>query len=1454
MDIVDQTLNNLNTYGTITQKDYVRSLNSLPNLTPPEDYLTPFSYQQWILRNTPPVGTELALYKQYLLGWNANRYTKADFETDLKNDFVSLIKSLTLLYDDQDPKSFLKDIDFSNKLEVEQVIPFCVEKLKEICIYLSKKRESLKKKVVRNSMIGTTASLDKVLYNFLLKSYTKYDKSVNITDTRVYDNLPYLSACKDFRLLFEEFYDDSNYFDKDPTHTYVETIPDTAKAFYESKGYTEEMFPFLFNSGFASLCADNPLLYTLDTTLSDGFQISAYADFENRVLTDYYKFKLSQKYIGTNQYNLSGGFYDVNEISIDYPFNQGNNWFYFVSGENASEASTPVVKGIFLSATSLVDDGATGGNDYTTSDKIFVTQDGSVQGAWLRKTETPFQTNQMICHLNVSEPSQFLFPYPDYGLSGEGIDWSGRGLDNSDLTFKTLEKYEQDAILSAYFNTPIDYSTIGIPLNNSTLIEGGATGDKQYQNADRILVRSAHNDSNPDSVYTDDINYAWLYRPETTDILIEKGKNYIHWPLRKFSADTKLFPILSSQCVSTPLSSVTGEQIQASKAGSDIYDSDIVYKLESRYGAPVECAFLSGTPISGTATKYLKSAKGVKQNSLALKIDPNQTVTFIWTDNNTDINTVIPNIQHKADCPYLKAYHHSLRDENPINKTPNVNYENWKLCNCGGIVYSPCGHYGSSPDADNGYCDFIYEDAQYPVPFTRNDWKDSSGFNYLNSENFGWFQLTALSSEMIEPDVGWNKGRFINTSTGANFTLKNGIQYKYVRTGFGYSAEDLQNEFAPYMVINSSLQNSPEPRWMKAIPDLNGTWIKTTSATDMVLNPNDYIVYDHSDTYYYSITASTNNLLTSPGYGSSIWSTYTRVPTGNYVEVIWPDRPNTQTKYLRGQLNKVAWSSDGVNYTYLPANQPYRFLVSQIKTYPVNAVAYLPDNNIKDEEFYPAVNIYGVTPTSYYATVDSVFSNPTIDFSLNAKLSGWDQATNSYNPTASGGRPFWAVASDEYNSTTKLKGVDVYGGGVVLKNGYVPSIQPDPSDIVLNAGTYIEYYAKNPINWIQNVDFIVNEVDNTWCELIPNFSVLSNLSGKFDNLYNYMDLVASATNNPSELYLSMDSSVASPLKINYWATSNFTWSQAYELQEAEGFTNYVPISSNLMVESQYPWANIPNRHFPTIASVPRIENLYSINDCGGYFIPKYLGLSTAYSKTFRDFLNTDNLPISGRGLSAVYRDDSLFSQDEGFSETIQHTPVEILDTDSYWMKSEISNSRNAGTINNPSFHQQFMSYNTEYEDKQMMTVGIRQITDLGDPWGGKTDATWANPDTYPPHFTKQYPLSAWITNNIVSTSGVQMWKNDIYGNTYSLVINNKTVTYDPAPFPWSPGSDISDNNLYGVDQVVYVKSDTPSEYIVIPSGYTFDKWYNPNTQQYLNPGDYFKMGVSDVTLSATYIG
>ena len=117
----------------VTQKEYLDSLAStaIVKATLPEDYYQPYTYDQWYNRNTGIISDqEYKQYELYLKTWNSTRYTPTDVATDLKADYISFLKNLTLLVNNDDKSNWLNDIDWNNTIEVEQAITIYAKKLK----------------------------------------------------------------------------------------------------------------------------------------------------------------------------------------------------------------------------------------------------------------------------------------------------------------------------------------------------------------------------------------------------------------------------------------------------------------------------------------------------------------------------------------------------------------------------------------------------------------------------------------------------------------------------------------------------------------------------------------------------------------------------------------------------------------------------------------------------------------------------------------------------------------------------------------------------------------------------------------------------------------------------------------------------------------------------------------------------------------------------------------------------------------------------------------------------------------------------------------------------------------------------------------------------------------------------------------------------------------------------
>lgn len=1393
---------NITNLNETTQKEYLDSLRD-PNqqpLLPPEDYYNPYNYTDWVNRQIGIIfGSEKQQYEIYLKNWYKNSYTPEQVVQDLQIDYQKFVQDLTLVLNKEDKTNWLVDIDFNNPLEVEQAIPYWAKKLKEIAIYFVTKRDAIKKAKLKYNMTGATQALEKIFYEYLLKAFTQRDYVLNIPDQDILDTCPALSAVKDgFTIEIQELYDDTSYFDKNPSLSAADyyTITDNnVTSYYDSLGISPSAYEWLFKTGFAELCANNPLFWVVGNIVNSELPISAIESSENPVLTEYLKFKLSQRYLGEQQYYVSGGYYIPWTTIVDLDLKAGNNWFYWPSGEFLQEVTTLTLDPIPLVSSTLIEDGATGFKNYLSADKIFISYNNHVSGAWLKHIVTDTQNADMSALLLEKTANIFKFPFPGYGVMGDGTDWTGKQLSNLDHDFDYLDSTTQEEIKSLYWNLTTSISSVcAVDIHMCQLIENGATAGLYYNDGDHLSIRRTTapdklHDLTPNTVYNDVVTHAWLYQFQKTDLPISRIQNYIQWPLLRYdSTDPQILPVLSSQCAPVALSGLPIDGFIGSRAGTGLYDSDIIYKLDSRSGMPIECAYLVGANIKDSATSTIvANATGAVQSSLSLKCKAGEYITFLWMDDDTDIDDVfIKHVPHQPDCSYLFLDHHSLTKENPADQKESIDYKQWQKCDCGAIKYSPLGHPGATYDAYRNAADIIFVDTLFPIPFTTKDWIGLDGNNYETSEDFAWFQLNAPD---VEPDAGWGHGQWIagGIPNGTRkFTFKKGYQYKYLRANLGHSETFLVDDTVPYMIIKQPYYNVPAPQWKKAYVDSSGQWQAETDATDMILKAGDYLVYDHIDSNWYCLTSigtlgdTIVEIASAYNLTNNHWLNYTYMTSGQYVQISWPNTLfNDGPTALAFQLSAIDWkitppSADIL--TYRSTNSEILEIYGdKVGTWTVTAVGYfnyglnggtVTYKNIADFQVLPLVSSIGVSGSLSHETVYA----DTINFTVNVDVSGWSYNTNAYDGISLGGRPFWAYASDSADKITKNKGRAIWGGGIQIIDDYVLLTQPEPSEIVFETDTYIEYTPQKRLIWVEPLTFNVTTSSNQWKELLIDTTKVASLS---DFLYNLnQEMIVSATDKDSEIVLATHIDDF-PVFVNYWAINPFQWSQVLT-NESLGLPPtggvFIPIITGDLITPAYPYTNLANRHFPTIATVPHVENLYSTEEVGGYFIPRLLGTSTFVSKYNNAVITTDHLLTNyeNRGLSAVYRDTTIYTSDEGLSETKQVTPVSSLGFDSSWMKGNVTEGYLAGQITDPLNHQEFISYQTRYETQKRNTIGLRQQGDAYDPWTQDFDSTWSDSTNWPPDFKKQYNISQWETQFNYNKK-VWNWKTDIFNNQYALL-------------------------------------------------------------------------------------
>jgi hypothetical protein len=90
---------------------------------------------------------------------------------------LNSLNDIVINYTSADEKRYLKNLDLTNKRDLATAVPFISQKIKEICIYYSTLRDSVKTTVIKSNLKGSNTGIEKLIYSAL----TKKLEDVNIS-------------------------------------------------------------------------------------------------------------------------------------------------------------------------------------------------------------------------------------------------------------------------------------------------------------------------------------------------------------------------------------------------------------------------------------------------------------------------------------------------------------------------------------------------------------------------------------------------------------------------------------------------------------------------------------------------------------------------------------------------------------------------------------------------------------------------------------------------------------------------------------------------------------------------------------------------------------------------------------------------------------------------------------------------------------------------------------------------------------------------------------------------------------------------------------------------------------------------------------------------------------------------------------------------------------------------
>jgi hypothetical protein len=809
------------------------------------DINTPYSYTKWLSyqNNLIPENSQEE-YLRYIKNWYFKKSSeKGILKKTVKEDYIQLLKDLKFLFGQSEMDAFLKELDFNNDEELIYTIPFFAKKLKQIALIFSKKRESVKQAKLKYNLIGSNSGLEKLLYEYILKGFSKSSNNITQVPTSKFSSFfPELSNIKnDFYIEIEELHDKNVYLGSDssvPIKQYVDV--DQLKNNTISKefiGLSETDILNLISTQFLTKISNSFLSNVFLDFLTYEIPTLTSTDlFNSRVLNVYNQIEASKKYLSEPLYGLTAiKLKDISEYDnfLSLNFSNGNNWFYWPSGVRNinEEIFNNIFAEIPINDSNLYNSGATATDDYTTSDLIFTDKNGIVEGAWLQGIyTTPPQPTNMKLTLNGGTKKEFIFPFVGIDFSTKTSEFLGYKFNDDDnVLLDSLNPKTKEKLLLEYFsNTLPTSSCYPLYINNTTLISDGAYASTFSDAADVVIKKKRIYSSD---AYRDldngELESAYLYKFDRTDIPISTGINNIFWPLQKIENKDESISLSVNKnfCLPIKLRDLDVKKTMVgSIAGSDLNSSDIIYKMNDRGFIDIsECAWLGAPLISQLdiyknsitiydeiATKCSQFIDGPIQSSLSLYVTPTQKQSFIWMDEDTFADDVFKHVEHSPSCPYLKQFPHDYySDQDYQNTSPINDKKKWKTCNCKSVNYSPIGHSGDNVFDFNGMADYLFADPDgMGEDFAINSWTDTRGFDAYNSPQFSYFNLSKEKNES-DINVGWGKGQW-KTSNGKKMVLKTGKRYTYYRTSLRSSYIDTPYFVTkyPYKKINGLLKNS----------------------------------------------------------------------------------------------------------------------------------------------------------------------------------------------------------------------------------------------------------------------------------------------------------------------------------------------------------------------------------------------------------------------------------------------------------------------------------------------------------------------------------------------------------------------------------------------------------------------------------------------------------------------
>jgi len=284
------------------------------------DSIQPFTFVDYLnySRSLNKNIIEFSDYQVYLSNWNnTTNNTNANLSSQISDQFIAFLQSITINFTTNEEKRFLSNINFYDPNDLEIAIPFYVNKIKQVLLYFANKRDTFKIDLQLAKNNGTITGTEKYLQTYIIETITGQDNPP-------FNNLttPLSAISNQIQIEIEEGYDTFNdYFDLNPYQppSFYDATGERAKYFQANINLNDPYIFLDYNQAIINLInSEQVALQTLqnlvvnidspDPTLLQPYDFIDYNTVSSNNILLSLNEQLIQNYSGTDMYYISTNF------------------------------------------------------------------------------------------------------------------------------------------------------------------------------------------------------------------------------------------------------------------------------------------------------------------------------------------------------------------------------------------------------------------------------------------------------------------------------------------------------------------------------------------------------------------------------------------------------------------------------------------------------------------------------------------------------------------------------------------------------------------------------------------------------------------------------------------------------------------------------------------------------------------------------------------------------------------------------------------------------------------------------------------------------------------------------------------------------------------------------------------------------------------------------------------